>query len=193
MGLLDHDCHPELPRDNEFHGLGLGGGAVSYEEALFIASVCYIQKPDIFIELGTAQGGSSVAIAAALKDLGKGQMLTADLALNPPQKAVEIKNKYDLPLQFINKCHSIDLLKAYTVEQNKRYVVFSDTDIPVRPLEVELVLAKFPKDTLVIVHDTSDIHPFGPMELKKKTRSIQGVNIVELPSPRGISLLKVMK
>ena len=189
MGLKKHDCHPELPRDKEFSGLGLGGGAISLEEALFIQGVIAVVKPDIVIELGTSAGGSSVAIGAMLKDFGKGELYTIDLAENPPPAAFEMVEKFELPVNFVNDTHSIDYLSRLRVDETKIHLVFSDTDIPVRPKEVDLVMEKFPQGTYVLVHDTSDKHPFGPMKLNEALGG--AVDIIEMPSPRGISLLKV--
>ena len=185
-GLRKNDCHPELPRDKEFHGIGLGGGAISLEEALFIAGVIATVKPDIVIELGTAQGGSTVCIGAILKDFGKGKLITVDMAESgPPMPAHSIQLEHFLPVKWIRNTKSMDFLANYDIEEGKRYLVFSDTDIPIRPDEVNYVRTNFPEDTYILVHDTSSKHPFGPMELEKKT----DLEMVQLPSPRGITLV----
>lgn len=191
MGKKKNDCHPELPRDKEFSGIGLGGGAISQEEALFIFGVIAVVKPDIVIELGTSQGGSSVAIGAMLKDLGKGELFTVDWAETPPPTAFELVQKLDLPVNFVNNKHSFDYLDHLQVDQEKIHLIFSDTDIPVRPKEVDKALRYFPKGTFIIVHDTSDKHPFGPMNLPRSLQVLGHSNpVIELPSPRGISVLR---
>lgn len=199
-GIMAHDCHPELPRDNEYHGLGLKGGAVSVEEALFLAGLIWVTRPHHVIELGTSQGGSSVFLAAALKDLnyfaGYGKtfynMVTVDLAETPPEQARHIADSMQLPLTFVNKTNSLDYLKNLNIEENKKYFIFSDTDIPVRPEEVKIIVERFPKGTVVAVHDTSPKHPAGPMRLQTKlveAFKIKSPLVVDLPSPRGISVL----
>jgi hypothetical protein len=189
-GLKDHDCHRELPRDGEFKGIGLGGGSICLEEALFIAGVLGVVKPDHVIELGTSQGGSTVAIASVMKDiLPNSKFTTVDLAPVPPKTAKEIDEALDLGIEWVLSTNSLDYLKKFKIEPGLRYLVFSDTEIKVRPDEVSLVLGTFPFGTYIIVHDTSDLHPFGPMNLRDVI-SIDD-DIVDLPSPRGISILEV--
>lgn len=194
MGVKSHDCHPQLPRGIEYRQLGLGAGSISLEEAMFLAGLVYIVRPDIVIELGTESGASALILSAACKDLGKGKVHTLDMSRVIPYAANVIKEKYDLPLNFITDIKSIDYLenaKRVTFNQSLKYLIFSDTDIKVRPKEVELITEIFPSGTFVAVHDTSDLHPYGPMNLKDSL--MLNTQYVELDSPRGMTLLKVVK
>lgn len=187
IGLKSNDCHPQLPRDKDYKALGFGAGAICFEELMFICGVIHIHKPDIIIELGTSWGASALGMGAVLKDIGKGKLLTVDKATTPPNTekyALEL----DLPIEYITSTMSTDFLRTYQVDDSLRYLVFSDTDIPIRPTEVDMVRRGFPRGTIILVHDTSDLHPVGPMHLKK---SFPNEDIVELPSPRGLSILKV--
>lgn len=188
VGLKDHDCHPGLPRDEKYRGIGIGGGAISIEEAMLIIGVVWATRPDFVIELGTFNAGSTLIIGAALKDLKQGNIITVDLADKPNQKAQNLSALLGLPIRFVNNTNSLDFLDKFTPQESLQYLVFSDTDIPVRPIEVDKVLNSYPRGTVIAVHDTSDLHPFGPMKLKEK---INDVHIVELPSPRGLSILRV--
>ena len=191
MGLRRHDCHPELPRDKEFKGIDLGGGAISLEEAHFIKGVISVVKPDVVIELGTSLGASAIAIGSVLKDFGKGELITVDFAKDAPPRALELDAKLELPIYWVSS-DSLKFLETFEVDEKKRYLVFSDTDIPQRPEEVMRTIDKFPEGTFILVHDTSDLHPFGPMHLKKTLlENGYSPDIIELPSPRGISILKV--
>jgi len=185
MGVDVKDCHPDLPRGKEYRMLNPGGGGVSVEEAMFLAGTIWATRPDVVIELGTSMGCSSLVLAAACKDLGKGHVITVDLAKSPPLTK-HIAEKYQLPLQFVNDMHSIDFLQKAEPSEHLQYLLFSDTDIPVRPQEVNLIIERFPKGSVVLIHDTSDKHPFGPMKLSDKVAK----PIVDLPSPRGISILR---
>lgn len=187
MGLRPNDCHRQLPRDNEYRGLGLGGGAICVEESMLLVGLIWAHKPDIVVELGTSQGASSLVLAAACKDIECGHAWTVDLAENPPSMAHEIYERYDLPLTFVNSKHSMKFLEEMEVDRSKRYLFFSDTDIKVRPKEVQTILNKFPSGTLIAVHDTSDLHPLGPMKLPSKVNK----PMVEINTPRGITILKV--
>lgn len=187
LGLSAYDCHKEIPRNDEYKALGHGAGAICVEEAVALGGLLMIHKPDIVVELGTSWGASAVAMAAVLKDLGKGHLFTVDLAKDMPfTKATAAR--HELPLTYITETRGLDFLKNLAINPSLRYFVFSDTDIPQRPGEINEAIRRFPKGTLLAVHDTSDLHPIGPMNLPEHVTERP---IVELPSPRGLSILKV--
>lgn len=186
LGIFKDDCHSNLSRGKEYRMLKPGGGAVSIEEAMFLVGTIWVTRPHAVIELGTSMGVSALVLAAACKDLGMGEVVTVDLAKDAPITRL-IAEKYNLPIKYVCETNSLDYLPKFIPITGKQYLVFSDTDIPVRHLEVQYVIDNFPKGTVVVVHDTSDKHPFGPMKLKEKINH----PIVELPSPRGISILRV--
>jgi predicted O-methyltransferase YrrM len=185
MGLKSHDCHGNLPRDNEFRGLGLGGGSICIEEAWLFVGIIASCKPDIVLELGTSNGASTLAIAAILKDFDRGSITTVDLAQSPPKKAESLARDLGLNNITWDSANSLKYLAETEFDQSKTYLVFSDTNIPERPLEVRLVSQRLPKGTVVVVHDTRDEHPFGPMNLQAKINQ----QTVMMPTPRGISIL----
>lgn len=187
IGLRQGDCHRELPRNSEYFGLALGGGAICVEEAIFLAGLIFCHRPHKIIELGTSSGASALCLAATCLDVQHGDVTTVDIAPGAPSVAFEIAEKFDLPLGFLCETNSIDFLNSYAPIPDERYLVFSDTEIAVRPEEVKLILGKFPRGTLIVVHDTSDLHPVGPMKLYEKIAE----PMVQVDTPRGITLLKV--
>lgn len=193
IGIKKHDCHPGLERDEEYRGLGIGGGAISIEEAMLIIGLIWAVRPDFVIELGTFNAGSSLVLAAACRDLGKGHVITVDLAERPYPKAHLIAAELNLPLRFVNSTNSLDFLDSFEVQNDLKYLVFSDTEIDIRPIEVLKVINTYPSGTMIAVHDTNENHPFGPMNLKEKINEVTygDIDIVEMPSPRGLSILKV--
>ncbi len=186
IGVKPHDCHPDVGRGGEYHQLGFGVGAISLEEAVCLYGLVFITRPHVIIELGTETGASSLILGAAAKDLGFGRVVSIDRATNPPIAAINIRDKYSLPIDYVTGIDSVEYLTKAPFDQSKKYLVFSDTDIKVRPTEVELVKKHLPVGTIIAVHDTSDEHPFGPMNLKDKTT----IPLVELPSPRGLTILR---
>jgi len=187
VGVKPHDCHSSLPRNAEFNGVALGGGAISYQEGVAIAGLLYVIRPDIVIELGTARGASSILVGAALKDIGHGSLISVDLQPEPPEVANQIVTDFCLPVTYRTSINSIPFLQEFKVEFSKRYFIFCDTEIKTRILEVGIIYDKFPKGTLILVHDTSDLHPNGPMKLKS---FYPDKDMVELPSPRGLMVMR---
>jgi predicted O-methyltransferase YrrM len=190
IGILDGDCHPNLPRGKEFKQLGLGIGAISFEEAMCLAGLLYITKPNVILELGTETGASSLILGAVAKDMGNGaQVFTVDKQPNQPEIASKIKATYGLPINFVSNITSLDFInKFFVVREDQTYFAFSDTDIVLRPVEVELLRQRLPKGSVIAVHDTSDLHPYGPMNLKEKLH--KDMQILDLPSPRGLTILR---
>ncbi len=186
MGLKDHDCHHELPRDKDFQGLGWGGGAIALQEAYLLLGLVMVARPDYLIELGTSRGASAAVLGAILKDAGHGTLISVDMAETPPKLAADVVTRFQLPVTFACGKKSLEYLHEGFAVKGRQYMVFSDTDIPVRPFEVQYVIDNFPKGTVIVVHDTSDLHPSGPMKLASKV----ALPMVELPSPRGITVMR---
>lgn len=186
IGLSNHDCHVELPGDSLYKGLGHGAGAICIEEALFLGGVIATTKPDIIIELGTAWGGSALAMGCIAKDISPKTHLISVDAGQVNDRAHQIKRLFDLNIDFVQG-HSHTWLKEFEPHPGLTYFCFSDTHIPDRPEEVRIIREKFPKGTFIAVHDTSDLHPIGPMKLYEK---VDGP-MLEMPTPRGLTLLKV--
>lgn len=188
MGVKAQDCHPGINRGSEYHQLGFGVGAVSLEEALCLAGLIFVTRPDTIIELGTETGASALVLGAAAKDLGCGRVFTVDKQPGVNAEASKLAEKYSLPIEWVTGIDSISFLNKLPFDKSKRYFVFSDTDIKVRPDEVELCRKILPKGTVIAIHDTSDEHPYGPMNLKEKIH--KDLELIELPSPRGLTVVK---
>lgn len=197
MGIKNRDCHPDLPGGKVFRQLNLGGGAISLEEALFLCGIVSVFRPHYIIELGTSKGASALCFGAIAKDCNKNdtsrfinvETVDYDTNFNNSETARSIAKKYSLPINFINGWSSIDYLNGACFPKALRHLFFSDTDIPIRPDEINLINEVAPKGSLVVVHDTSDNHPYGPMNLKEKLNFTP--NIINFPSPRGITLIEI--
>lgn len=188
IGLNSMDCHQDLPRGTEYRQLGLGAGAICIEEAMCLAGLIYATRPDIVLELGTENGASCLILGAAVKDLGVGKVFSVDMANKNPPFAESIVVDENLPVEFVLNTNSLDFLKGNAFDQSKKYFVFSDTNINTRPEEVELIRRFLPPGTVIAVHDTSDLHPHGPMNLKNKLHP--DIQFVEIDTPRGLTILK---
>lgn len=187
IGLSKGDCHPELPNNDKYKALGRGGGAICLEEALFLGGVMAITKPDVVIELGSAWGGSALALGAIAKDiLPRTVVKSIDMAPKMPDITLNLVEALGINVDFIS-ANSHEWLEQYEVDPSLTYFCFSDTEIDQRPREVNKIREKFPKGTFICVHDTSDLHPVGPMKLYDK---VEGP-MLEMPSPRGLTILKV--
>ncbi|MCB0354977.1 MAG: hypothetical protein KDD64_15705 [Bdellovibrionales bacterium] len=184
-GIKSHDNHLSLPRADRFRQIDMGVGAVSIEEAMFLYGLVGIVKPDVVIELGTAEGASAVFLAAACADFGAGKVFSIDYAEAPPAIALKLSQELELPLQFECGTRSLEWLERFSPSSTSKYLVFSDTEMKIRPDEVLYVKEKFPQGTCIAVHDTASGHPYGPMNLAERI----GVDVLELPSPRGLSIL----
>lgn len=180
------DCHPELPRGREYNKITtFGEGSLSYEEAMFLYGLVLGCKPDTIIETGTENGCSSIHLAKALKDQGCGNLICIEHSehyVNRTNKNLEKYNVNDITE--VIKTDSIEFLNNYKVVDNKHYMLFLDTTIQMRVQEFKIVKSKFPKGTIVAIHDTSQQHPCGKMNLDQETSE----KWFHLPSPRGLSV-----
>lgn len=185
INYMSQDCNRTMPRAKEYHMLSWGLGAVSVEEAVCLYGLIFVTRPDEVIELGTSTGASALVLGAACRDLGKGKVTSVDYGGVSNDKCLTLTQRYLLPIEYVQS-DSVVFLTQACPDPNKRYFVFSDTDIKIRPREVALVLEKFPPGTVIAVHDSRDGHPGGSMKLPEK---FPDENIIQLPSPRGLSIL----
>lgn len=187
--IVRGDCHPELPRSNEFHrSATYSGGSMSIEEAQFLFALVQIIKPTSILETGTEAGFSAAYMGLGCKLNRMGMVYT--LELNPEWASIARENMrldgVDEYVQVIER-NSME----YIEEVDKTFqMCLLDTSLSIRSKELELLMPKLDKGAIIAVHDSSPLHPLkGECELLEELSEF-GMSLIHLPSPRGLTILQ---
>lgn len=183
--LLNHDCHPEIPRGKDYHQTTYGFGSVSYEEAVFLYGMVLVTKPNIVCETGTETGLSTIHLAQALSDQQYGKLYAIEIDkgnYNRTLQAIQ-ENGLNQWVELLND-DSRRHLEQIPINRDYQYLCFLDSLQQTRIDEFRIIERRFPKGTVVIIHDTSPLHPMGQMNLD----TVIPVRWLHLPTPRGISV-----
>ncbi len=190
-GITLGDVHPELPRAGEFHQGDWGKGAATVEEAICLYGLVLALKPSFCLETGTETGWTAAHIALGLEQNKQGTLITLE---TDPASAAEARanlQKYGLEKR-------VDVLEMSSFEwltkdpEPRRIVDFAllDTHIEMRAEELRLLTPLLSENAVVVVHDTSPLHPCrGDTELLAQLRA-SGFQVIHLPTPRGLTVMQ---
>lgn len=184
------DVHLELAGAPEFHLGDWGMGGASIEEAKFLYALVLCLKPHNCLETGTETGWTAAHIAKALEENGKGHLLT----LETDEKKVELANEN---LKQWDLWHRVTVMPVssfdYLAEMSPTPIfdfALLDTHIELREEELRLLIPHLTPGAWVLVHDTSPEHPMrGETRLLEALRAVPGFDVVQVPSPRGLTVM----
>lgn len=138
------------------------------EERLFLYSLVRLYKPDTIIEIGVSEGESTCALAMALRDNGKGKMVSVDNwsrrhggHATDARKATArlIANGIsDQVVEFVTS-DSQDFLKAQA--RDSADIVWIDADHGYEGAKADTLQAIRIAKKLAIVHDTTNLPEVG--------------------------------
>lgn len=191
-GIKLGDVHPELPRAGEYHQGDWGKGAASVEEALCLYGLVVALKPAQCLETGTETGFTAAHIALALAQNKYGHLLS--LETDPASAAEARANLQKYGLEKYVTIHETSSLEYLTLkplaEDNKFDFALLDTHIEMRAEELALLTPHLSEHAVVVVHDTSPLHPCrGETELLAQLRA-SGFQVIHLPTPRGMTVMQ---
>lgn len=133
------------------------------EERLFLYSLVRLYKPDKIIEIGVSEGCSTCALAMALRDNGKGTMVSVDdwsrrhggkaSDARPATRRLIANGISDQVVEFVT-ADSQDFLKAQPNESAD--IVWIDADHDYEAAKADIFQAVRIAKRLVIVHDVTN-------------------------------------
>jgi len=197
-GINLGDVHPELPRAGEFHQGDWGKGAATVEEAICLYGLVLALKPTFCLETGTETGWTAAHIALGLEQNKHGHVITLE---TDPASAAEARanlQKYGLEKRVdVLEMSSFDYLRGYDTTPQPPDVcnpkidfALLDTHIEMRAEELRLLTPHLSENAVVVVHDTSPLHPCrGDTELLAELRA-SGFQVIHLPTPRGLTVMQ---
>lgn len=183
------DCHPELPRANQFHMGTWGGGSASVEEATLLRALVLILKPTAILETGTETGWTAAWMASACRDNGSGKVYTVETSAKWVAEAAKNWNREGLS-PWIEQIHgdAFDAIRRWPADRKIQFALI-DTHIGQRLAELDAIAPLLDTDAVVAIHDTSPLHPFAEgHRVLERLRASGHFRAVHMPSPRGLTL-----
>ena len=174
-----HRPTPECPNPEQWSMFDSMTAEVEVLE--FLRTLVTTIKPRLVVETGTFMGVSTLWIAEALRLNGFGRIVTCEFdpkvyetakkkfAAAPSQDLIELRNESSLEM---NVEGTIDLF-------------FSDSDLPIRELEVRRFLPQISPFGVILMHDASS-HLKQVREAALKLERDGLISVVLLPTPRGL-------
>lgn len=187
--IIRGDCHPELPRAHQYHRSDTyGGGSMSIEEAQVLMSMVCIIKPEHVYEGGTEAGMSAAYMAMGCKLNGFGTVTTVEADRKWVDTALENFER-DGVQEYVRVIHGdvLEFLRDTPIAWDFGLI---DTSISMRAAELSAFLPKLRPGGIVAIHDTAVDHPMAQgCRLLEQLKGF-GLPLIQLPSPRGLTLIQ---
>lgn len=183
-GTLQQETHRATPECPEPHHWSMIDSMTAELEVLeFLATLVTTIKPRLVIETGSFLGVSTEWIARGMERNGFGKIISCEfdpvvfarakdrLAGSPLNRFIELRNQSSLEMTIDG---TIDLF-------------FSDSDMPIRELEVKRFLPQINPNGIILMHDASSHHKV----VRDAARSMETeglLSVVFLPTPRGLAI-----
>jgi predicted O-methyltransferase YrrM len=178
----DYCLHPEWWHSAEDE-------STEFEITSLIKGLIHGLQPDFCIETGSGFGQTTREIGIALKDNGHGGLLTFEYVV---QRAIVVEKMCEgLPVNVV-----IGSLLESPQFSIKVDFAFFDSSHRDRVPEFEFIQPYLSAGALCVFHDSAQGHGYDPDTGKcqiEKLREIPGVQVINLPTPRGLALVQVVK
>jgi predicted O-methyltransferase YrrM len=174
-----HRATPECPKPERWH---MYDSMTAEAEVLeFLRTLVTTVKPELVVETGSFLGVSTLWIAEGLRSNGFGKVISCEYDPKVFAAAKEKIAGHDLA-QFIELRNesSLEMTVEGTID-----ILFSDSDMPIRELEVRRFLPQIRPTGLVLLHDASS-HLKTVRDAAFKLEADGLLSCVFLPTPRGL-------
>ena len=174
-----HRATPECPHPERW---SMYDSMTAEVEVLqFLRTLVQTTKPDLIVETGSFLGVSTLWMAEALQNNGRGHIIScefdplvftkakAKIEASPLAPFIELRNESSLEM---NVPGTVDLF-------------FSDSDIDIREQEVKRFLPQIRPHGLILMHDASS-HLKTVREAALKMEAEGLISVILLPTPRGL-------
>jgi len=159
------------------------------EVSEFIGGLVRVLQPALCVEAGAAWGQTTREIGLALTRNSHGQCVA--LEIDPFRAGYAAGRCHGLPVKVVVQS-SMDYNPTGQVD-----LLFSDSAFHLRVPEFERYRPFMRRGSIACFHDTAPLHGAGAhfpdgKDLHGKIAELRDVNLLRLPTPRGITLLEVL-
>lgn len=157
--------------------------STEHQVTALVAAFVTALQPDLVIETGTAFGQTAEAVGRALRQNGRGRLVT--LEPDPGRARISRERCRGLPVE-VRQESSLDYTPDGPVD-----LAWFDSLFELRPLELRRYRRWMHPRTVVGFHDTGTHHPVLPL-LRDLERDGLLLSPLFLPTPRGVCFARVM-
>jgi predicted O-methyltransferase YrrM len=174
-----HRATPECPKPERWH---MYDSMTAEAEVLeFLRTLVTTVKPELVVETGSFLGVSTLWIAEGLRANGFGKVISCEYDAKVFAAAKEkIAGHALAPFIELRNESSLEMTVEGTID-----LFFSDSDMPIRELEVRRFLPQIRPTGLVLLHDASS-HLKTVRDAAFKLEADGLLSCVFLPTPRGL-------
>jgi glycosyltransferase involved in cell wall biosynthesis len=191
-GIIQPEKTSAKPRGKSPQLWSMFDGYTAEVEVLdFLYALVRLTKPDRVLETGTWFGRSAIAIAAALRDNGFGQLLTIERSDEVAQIAARNIDQENLgELITLRVANSLEIEVR---DENYDFALF-DSDIPLRAAEFTKFYDKLQPGATIVFHDTGvEFHDAGGEDNVVDLMTMGLLEGLFIETPRGVFLGRAVK
>jgi len=157
-GILipENAAHDHCPEEQAHLFHTFGGGGTEIETLWLLWALLRITKPQLVLETGTFHGVGTFALASALKENGRGKLLSLEMDKDKALEAYNTLKGTDLTgfFEIINQ-DSLEFIEQLDTQKLKFDFTFFDSKNNIRPAEFKMLYEKGGLTNFVAFHDTS--------------------------------------
>lgn len=141
-------------------------------------------KPKLVVETGSYRGLGAVYIGKALKENGRGKLITCEID----------RNLHQATQKLINKARMLDVVECRLVSSLDMQVegdidiLFSDSLPEIRMKEIDKFWPQLKSTSTIIVHDVNSGDHHALRETVIRADKDRKISVVLLPTPRGLAI-----
>jgi predicted O-methyltransferase YrrM len=155
----------------------------------FIGQLVRTVKPRLVVETGSYLGVGACYIGRALKDNGRGHLVTCEILPELHSKAAELIKRAG-----VSDVVDCRLMSSLELEiKNEIDILFSDSLPEIRVKEIDRFWDRLSPQSLIVVHDVNsgDHHELRERVLRLDVE--RRLSVVMLPTPRGLAICQKIK
>lgn len=165
--VAEDKAHPHCAEEMACLFRTFEGAGTEVETLWLLWALVRRSKPELVLETGTLRGVGTMALASALKENGRGKLVSLEVDRNRALEAYNVLKGTDLTDFFeIVSQDSLEFIRGLDTTRIKFDFAFFDSKSDIRPLEFKTLYEKGGLTNLVVFHDTS--------RLREKTFLVEG-------------------
>lgn len=186
---VEADIHPHAHEERATEFRARNSGTTEFEYLNLLHALVMATKPQLALDTGTYHGASAFAIASAMRENGKGLVISVDRDPSPDVAAQAEKCCVKDYIRFV-KGDSLQFCASCLEHFD---FGFFDTELSMRQREFDILLRRrrIGCPFTAVFHDTSALRSSGDSSNELRAYLKRFPNRLELPFSRGLTIVQL--